>query len=178
MSLGLHGNGARVMVDSPDVPAISFHGKFAYRSGDVRVRRRNLKRFGLELGADSCILFERRDLDKALPAVEKALTVFAGQFCMTGSRLLVHRPILTPVRERLANRLEAVKVGPAADAPHDGSDDHLAAVKRVEDYGRGGDRQGAKIVVRGGPFKQGPLAKVLSIAALLEIPIIPCNRAG
>jgi len=34
------------------------------------------------------IVFDDADLEAAAPKVEKALTTFAGQFCMTGSRLL------------------------------------------------------------------------------------------
>nr|WP_235577319.1 aldehyde dehydrogenase family protein [Pseudomonas synxantha] len=36
------------------------------------------------------MVFADADLDAAIPVLVKALTVFAGQFCMTGSRLLVH----------------------------------------------------------------------------------------
>jgi betaine-aldehyde dehydrogenase len=168
----LHGGGARVIVDSPDVPAISFTGSSRTGQAMSASGARNLKRFGLELGGKTpVILFDDADLDKALPAVEKALTVFAGQFCMTGSRLLVHRPILDAVRKRLAGRFEAVKVGPAADATSMmGPMINLAAVKRVEGMVEAAIDQGAKIVVRGGPFKQGPLAKgAFYRPALLEI---------
>jgi betaine-aldehyde dehydrogenase len=98
--------------------------------------------------------------DKALLKVEKALTVFAGQFCITGSRLLVHRPILDVVRERLAARLGAVKVGPASDPSSDmGPMINLANVRRVDAIVEEAIAAGTKVVVRGGPCKEGPLAK-------------------
>ncbi len=133
---------------------------------------KNMKRFGGELGGKTPILlFDDADLDKALPKVEKALTVFAGQFCMTGSRLLVHRPILDAVRKRLAARLEAVKVGPASDPSSDmGPMINIANVKRVDGVVGAAIAAGAKVVVRGGPFKDGPLAKgAFYRPALLEI---------
>jgi betaine-aldehyde dehydrogenase len=121
----------------------------------------HLKRFGGELGGKTpVLLFEDADLDKALPKVEKALTVFAGQFCMTGSRLLVHRPILDTVRQRLGARLSAVKAGPASDPTSDmGPMINMANVKRVDNLVDAAIAAGAKAVVRGGPFKDGPLAK-------------------
>jgi betaine-aldehyde dehydrogenase len=103
--------------------------------------------------------------------IEKALTVFAGQFCMTGSRLLVQRSILDEVRTRLAKRLEAVKAGPAADPRSDmGPMINLDAVHRVDKVVEDAVAAGAKVVVRGGPFKEGPLAKgAFYRPALLEI---------
>ena len=122
---------------------------------------KHLKRFGGELGGKTPILlFDDADLDKALPKVEKALTVFAGQFCMTGSRLLVHRPILDTVRKRLAARLEAVKVGPAADPTSDmGPMINMANVQRVDRLVETAIAAGTRVVVRGGPIKDGPLAR-------------------
>lgn len=112
----LHSDGARALIDSPDVPTISFTGSSRTGQAISAAGAKHLKRFGLELGGKTPVLvFDDADLDKALPVIEKALTVFAGQFCMTGSRLLVHRPILDTVRKRLAARLEAVKAGPASD---------------------------------------------------------------
>jgi betaine-aldehyde dehydrogenase len=168
----LHGDGARVIVDSPDVPAISFTGSSKTGQAMSAVGAKNIKRFGLELGGKTpVLLFDDADLDKALPAVEKALTVFAGQFCMTGSRLLVHRPILDAVRRRLATRLEAVKAGPSSDPTSMmGPMINLAAVKRVDGMVEAAIAQGAKIIVRGGPFKHGPMAAgAFYRPALLEI---------
>jgi betaine-aldehyde dehydrogenase len=60
--------------------------------------------------------------------IEKALTVFAGQFCMTGSRLLVQKSILDEVRTRLAKWLESVKAGPCGRSEkRRGADDQSTA---------------------------------------------------
>ena len=152
---------ARVVIDSSDVPVISLTGSSATGRAIMAQGAKHLKRFGGELGGKTpMILFDDADLDKAIPTVEKALTVFAGQFCMTGSRLLVHRPILGAVRERLAARLEAVKVGPASDPSSDmGPMINVANVRRVEGLVTSAVAAGAKVVVRGGPFKDGPLSK-------------------
>lgn len=157
----LHSNGARVMIDSADVPTISFTGSSRTGQAISAAGAKHLKRFGLELGGKTpVLLFDDADLDHALPVVEKALTVFAGQFCMTGSRLLVHRPILDAVREKLAARLEAVKVGPASDPDSDmGPMINLENVERVERIVEAAIDGGARAIVRGGPYREGPLAR-------------------
>jgi betaine-aldehyde dehydrogenase len=164
--------GARALIDSPDVPVISLTGSSKTGQAIMAACAKNMKRFGGELGGKTpVLLFDDADLDKALPKVEKALTVFAGQFCMTGSRLLVHRPVLDTVRKRLAARLEAVKVGPAADPSSDmGPMINIANVQRVDGLVEAAIAGGAKVIVRGGPFKDGPLAKgAFYRPALLEI---------
>jgi betaine-aldehyde dehydrogenase len=157
----LHSAAARVLIDSPDVPVISLTGSSATGRSIMAQGAKHLKRFGGELGGKTpVILFEDADLDKALPKLEKALTVFAGQFCMTGSRLLVHRPILDAVRQRLAARLEAVKVGPASDPSSDmGPMINVTNVQRVVGLVDAAVAAGATVIVRGGPFKEGPLSK-------------------
>ena len=157
----VHGAAARAVIDSPDVPVISLTGGSLTGREIMAAGAKRLKRFGGELGGKTpVILFDDADLDNALPKVEKALTVFAGQFCMTGSRLLVHRPIVDTVRKRLAVRLEAVKVGPASDPTSDmGPMINVANVRRVDRLVDDAIAAGATVVVRGGPIKEGPLAK-------------------
>ncbi|MCE7002042.1 aldehyde dehydrogenase family protein [Kibdelosporangium philippinense] len=149
-----------VLVRSPDVPTISFTGSTATGKQISATAAANLKRLGLELGGKTpLILFEDADLDHALPIVVNALIVFAGQFCMTGSRLLVHERIADHVRTELAARLEVVKVGPAADpASEMGPIIDKANVERIDKLVRDAIDQGAKVIVRGGPISEGPLA--------------------
>jgi betaine-aldehyde dehydrogenase len=158
---GLHSGGVRAMIGHPLVPTISYTGSTKVGREISAAGAKNLKRFGLELGGKTpVLLFDDANLDKALPVVEKALTVFAGQFCMTGSRLLVQRSVLDDVRKRLAKRLEAVKAGPASDPESDmGPMINLDAVRRVDKIVEDAIATGAKVVVRGGPFKDSSLAK-------------------
>jgi betaine-aldehyde dehydrogenase len=153
--------GARALIESPQVPVISLTGSSRTGQEIMAACARNLKRFGGELGGKTpVVLFEEANLDKALPKIEKALTVFAGQFCMTGSRLLVQRSILETVRKRLAARLEAIKVGPAADSTSDmGPMITRANVERVDGLVEAAITAGAKVVVRGGPYRKGELAR-------------------
>ena len=150
-------------------PAIDRRGRGAgdqlhrlerHRPSDFAAGARHLKRFGLELGGKTPhLVFDDADLDAALPVLEKSLTVFAGQFCMTGSRLLVQRGVAERLRERLAQRLENLRVGPAADPRSDmGPLIDKANVERVERAVRQAIAAGARVVVRGGPVTEGELA--------------------
>ena len=106
------------------------------------------------------IVFDDADVDAALPKLEKALTVFAGQFCMTGSRLLVQRGVADKLRRGLVARLEAVKVGPASDPTSDmGPVIDKANVQRIDQVVNAAIAAGARPIVRGGPMTEGPLAR-------------------
>ena len=149
-----------VLVRSPDVPTISFTGSTATGKQISAAASENLKRVGLELGGKTpLILFEDADLELALPVAVSALIVFSGQFCMTGSRLLVHEQIAEDVRRDLARLLDAVKVGPAADPESEmGPIISRHDVERIDNVVEDAVSRGAEVIVRGGPITDGPLA--------------------
>ena len=152
---------SKLLIESPDVPVISFTGSSGTGEAISRVGADNIKRFGLELGGKTpMIVFNDANLDEALPKLEKSLTVFAGQFCMTGSRLLVQRGIAEELTKRLAERLENVKLGPASDLSSDmGPLIDKPNVERVNGMVEKAIADGAKVIVRGGPVTEDPLAK-------------------
>ncbi|CAB3753571.1 aldehyde dehydrogenase family protein [Paraburkholderia humisilvae] len=149
------------LVESPDVPTISFTGSTHTGRAISQTGAARLKRFGLELGGKTpLIVFNDADVDAALPKIEKAVTTFAGQFCMTGSRLLVQSGIAQVIRERLAKRLAKVKVGPASDKDSEmGPLIDRANVDRVDRMVEDAIAAGAVAVVRGGPITEGTLAE-------------------
>lgn len=153
-------DGAKYLVASPDVPVISFTGSTATGRAISAAGAQRLKRFGLELGGKTPhVVFDDADLDAALPVLAKSLTVFAGQFCMTGSRLLVQRNVAEAVRTRLAATLGAVRVGPAADPRSEmGPLIDRANVARVDRSVDQAIAAGAKVLLRGGPATDGALA--------------------
>ena len=164
--------GSSYLVDSPDVPVVSFTGSTRTGRAISSTGAKHLKRFGMELGGKTpMILFEDADLQQALPMLEKALTIFSGQFCMTGSRLLVHDAIYDAVRDGMAARLRAVRVGPAADPGSDmGPLIDRANVERVDAVVENAIGAGAAVVERGGPITSGPLRKgAFFRPALLEV---------
>ena len=152
--------GSRLLVASPDVPVISFTGSTATGRTISAAGAQHLKRFGLELGGKTpMLIFDDADLTAAVPKLEKALTVFAGQFCMTGSRVLVQRGVADALRTQLGDRLSVVNVGPASDPASDmGPMIDKSNVERVDQAVRAAITAGAQVLVRGGPVAEGPLA--------------------
>lgn len=153
--------GAAFLIDSPDVPVISYTG--STRTGQLLMRNgaAQLKRFGFELGGKTpMIVFDDAKLEAVLPTLEKAITVFAGQFCMTGSRILVQRGIAGKLKQGLCKRLQKIKIGPASDPASDmGPLIDKANAERVERVVEQAIKEGAKVLERGGRIKEGELAK-------------------
>jgi acyl-CoA reductase-like NAD-dependent aldehyde dehydrogenase len=149
------------LVESPDVPTISFTGSTRAGREISAAGAFRLKRFGLELGGKTpLIVFDDADLEAAVPKIVEALTVFAGQFCMTGSRLLAQRGIADRLRARLGERLARVKLGPASNPESEmGPMIDRANVERVNKMVEEAIAAGARVIVRGGPIVDGPLAQ-------------------
>lgn len=109
--------GAKLLVSSPDVAALSYTGSTDVGRQIMSAAGATLKRLSLELGGKTpMIVFEDADLDAAVGTIVAGITTFTGQFCMTGSRVLVQESVAGEVRARLTEALNGVKVGPG-DAP-------------------------------------------------------------
>ncbi len=152
--------GAQLLVSSSKVPVISFTGSTHTGRLIAQAAATQLKRVGLELGGKTPhVIFDDADLNVLLPTLEKSATVFAGQFCMTGSRILVQRGISEKVIQGLAERLRNVKPGPASDsASHMGPLIDMASVARVDKLVEEAIASGAQVIVRGGPATDPALA--------------------
>ncbi len=71
--------GIEYLVESPDVPVISFTGSTRVGRAISAAGAGHLKRFGLELGGKTpMVIFDDADLDAAVAKVTEGLTVFAG----------------------------------------------------------------------------------------------------
>jgi betaine-aldehyde dehydrogenase len=154
------GGGSAFLVESKDIRVISFTGSTKTAKAISAAGAPTLKLFQTELGGKTpMIVFNDADLDAAAPKIEKALTTFAGQFCMTGSRLLVERGVADKMRRLMSERLENVKTGPASDPSSDmGPLIDRSNVQRVNKMVEDAIASGAKVLVRGGPITEGPLA--------------------
>ncbi|MFB8275391.1 aldehyde dehydrogenase family protein [Nocardia colli] len=109
-------DGAPLLISSPDVDVVSYTGSTAVGRAIMANAAPTLKPLSLELGGKSpMIVFDDADLDAVVPVLTKAITTFTGQFCMTGSRILVQRGVSDELRRRMVAALEAVKVGPGDD---------------------------------------------------------------
>jgi betaine-aldehyde dehydrogenase len=152
--------GARHLVESALVPVISFTGSTRTGRAIAQAAATHLKRVGLELGGKTPhLVFDDADLDALLPVVARSSTVFAGQFCMTGSRILVQRGLADALTSALAERLRQVRPGPAAEPDSEmGPMIDMRSVARVDAAVEEAIELGATVVVRGGPTTRPELA--------------------
>jgi betaine-aldehyde dehydrogenase len=116
------------------------------------------------------IVFDDADLDATVPLLVAGVTTFAGQFCMTGSRILVQRAVAEEVRSRLARAFESVRVGDGLEPDTEmGPMIDKAAVARVDRMVEAAVAY-AKPIVRGGPVTEGTVAAgAFYRPALLEV---------
>jgi betaine-aldehyde dehydrogenase len=163
--------GAPYLVASPDVQVISYTGSTTVGRIVAANGAPTLKRMNLELGGKTpMIVFDDADLDSTVPLLAAGITTFGGEFCMTGSRILVQRGVADQVRTRLAGLLDNVRVGDGMDPATDmGPLIDKADVTRVDSLVQAALAY-AKPIVRGGPATEGALAAgAFYRPALLEV---------
>jgi betaine-aldehyde dehydrogenase len=151
--------GAPLLVESPDVDVINYTGSTKVGRQVAEKAAQTLKRVCLELGGKTpLVVFEDADIEAFAPLVVSASTKFNGEFCMTGSRVLVQRSVADEWRKRIASLLEKVVVG-RADDPNSqmGPVIDKANVERINRLVEDASRY-ARTIVRGGPIMDGPLA--------------------
>ena len=146
--------GAPLLVESPDVDIVSYTGSTQVGRTIAAAGAKTLKRMNLELGGKSpLVVFDDADLEATLPTLLMSLIAMNGQFCVTGSRVLVQRSVADEVRRQLAALLEGVRVGPSEDpASHIGPLIDAASATRVDRIVQEASAY-ATVLVRGGPVE-------------------------
>ena len=141
----------RAIVEHPDVDKISSTGSTATGKWIVQTAAGTLKRISLELGGKSPVLiFPDADLEKAIPGAAMGVFGNAGQVCVAGSRLYVHKDIFDKVVDGVSAMAKTLKVGPGTDPTTQmGPLISQKQLDRVSGYIQSGREQGAEVVVGG-----------------------------
>lgn len=166
-----NGDGARHFVSSPLVDKVAFTGSTATGRAIAAECAKTLKPVSLELGGKTpLVVFEDADIDAVVPVAVSALLRMNGQFCCTGSRLLVHRDVADRLRDAMVAALNAVTVGAPEDpASQLGPVINREAVERLDRLVEEASSY-ATVLVRGGSVAEGPLARGAYFRpALLEV---------
>jgi len=141
----------QALIDHPDIDKLAF-------TGSVNVGRMVGKTAGerilpvtLELGGKSPhIIFPDVDIDSAVENATFGYTLFNGQSCILGTRLIVHDDIYDEFVEKLIERAKQVKIGPPTERST-----RVASIinekqgKRVLNYFEIAKEEGAKILYGG-----------------------------
>jgi aldehyde dehydrogenase (NAD+) len=103
----------------PGTAKVSFTG--STRAGGAimeHIARTGIKPMTLELGGKSPqLVFEDADLELATTCLANGILPNAGQFCVAGSRMLVHRSVAEPLAEKLKTRFALEKPAATWDDP-------------------------------------------------------------
>ncbi|WP_260928463.1 aldehyde dehydrogenase family protein [Novosphingobium sp. 9] len=96
----------------PKVDKIAFTGSTATGRAVLDAAKSNFKRVTLELGGKSpAIIMPDADLSITIPGAANAIFMNAGQVCIAGSRLYVHRSIHDEVVEGIAAYARGIRLG-------------------------------------------------------------------
>ncbi len=111
---GLGEEAGAALAGHAGIDHLSFTGSAATGALVQAAAARNAVPVTLELGGKSPqLVFADADLDAALPFLVNAGLQNAGQTCSAASRILVERPVYDAVLGRMAERYQALRVGPA-----------------------------------------------------------------
>jgi len=151
--------GAAMLVDSPQVDMISYTGSTNVGRTIAANGAKTLKRLNLELGGKApLVVFDDADLAAVVPQIVMALVAMNGQFCCTGSRVLVQRTVADRLRAALVEAYGNVRLGESEDPEAQlGPLIDKASVARVDAVVAEAAFY-ANVLVRGGPIEEGPLA--------------------
>lgn len=157
------GPGAAVgeaLITHPDVKVISFTGSTEAGRRVSELAAPALKKVSLELGGKNAIIV-MDDADPALALDGILWSAFgtAGQRCTACSRVIVQRGVHKQLVERLAARIQALRLGdgllPSTDV---GPVINRRALENIHNYVQIGQAEGARLVVGGRVADEGDLA--------------------
>jgi succinate-semialdehyde dehydrogenase / glutarate-semialdehyde dehydrogenase len=140
-----------VWLDDPRVRKITFTGSTPVGKHLAKRGADTLKKLSLELGGNApFIVFEDADLDAAVEGLMAAKFRNGGQTCVCPNRVFVHARVHDVFVEKLARRINGLKVGPASDpASQIGPMINARAVDKIERHVRDAVERGARVVVGG-----------------------------
>jgi aldehyde dehydrogenase (NAD+) len=115
-----YGATGAALVEHPLVDKIAFTGATATGQAIARTAAGRNARVTLELGGKSPnIIFDDADIDRAVDGVIAGLFSATGQTCLAGSRILVQDTVSDGFFEKLARKVNALRLGDPLSAATD-----------------------------------------------------------
>jgi acyl-CoA reductase-like NAD-dependent aldehyde dehydrogenase len=152
---GLGSEAGAALVRHEKVRRIAFTGSAEIgRTIQAQAATHVVKTVTLELGGKNpLVVFPDADLDKAMDAAIRGMSfTFQGQSCGSTSRLLVHQSVHEEFVSRLAEKIDALRLGPPDDDSTDvGSIVNRGQYEKVVSYLEIAANEGLKLRAGGGP---------------------------
>jgi acyl-CoA reductase-like NAD-dependent aldehyde dehydrogenase len=140
-----------MIVESPDIAAISFTGGNEVGIRMIRDAAPTLKKLTMELGGKNPnVVFADADLEIAAKGAQAAIFYNKGEVCTAGSRLFVEAKVHDEVVAKLAARAHKMVGGdPLDDSTRWGPQNNKAQFETTLKYIESGRKEGAKLLVGG-----------------------------
>ena len=140
------------------VRKISFTGSTRVGSILMRGAADSVKRLSLELGGNApFIVFDDADLDLAVEGALVSKFRNGGQTCVCANRILVQAGVYDAFAKKLADRVDAMRVGPGTEAGVSiGPMINKPAITKIRAHVEDAVAKGAKIITRPRPLPEGP----------------------
>jgi acyl-CoA reductase-like NAD-dependent aldehyde dehydrogenase len=147
----------QALAEHMDVDMVSFTGSTPVGRSVLTAAGGNMKKVGLELGGKNPqIVFSDADLDDAADAIAFGICFNAGQCCVSGSRLVVHRSVEEELVARVKAVFEKVRVGDPLDASnHVGAIVEARQFEKIRGFIDAGRRDGVQLVHGGEATSDG-----------------------
>jgi succinate-semialdehyde dehydrogenase / glutarate-semialdehyde dehydrogenase len=145
------------MVNDPRVRKLSFTGSTRVGSLLLREAANTIVNCSMELGGNApFIVFDDADLDEAVAGAMVAKMRNGGEACTAANRFYVQDGIADTFTQRLAEAMQAMRVGPGLEAGTDlGPLINKSAQNNMIAFVEDATRKGAKLVI-GGRCPDGP----------------------
>ena len=156
----------RALTAHPQIRKVSLTGEVGTGKAVMADSAASLKQVTLELGGKSpLIIFDDATLDNAVGGALLGNFYSAGEVCSNGTRVFVHRAIKAAFLERLAARVNAMRIGDPMDpATQVGALISEAHMAKVLGYIARGKAEGARLVNGGHRVTTGDLANGFFVA--------------
>ena len=141
----------RALTSHPRVDMISFTGSVETGRAIARAAATSIIPVALELGGKSAnIVFDDADRARATAGAVAGIFAAAGQTCVAGSRLLLHRSLAGEILDGVAEKARSIKLGDPLDpATEMGPLANQAQLDKVMAEIDGAKRAGAHLVTGG-----------------------------
>jgi aldehyde dehydrogenase (NAD+) len=176
------GSGGEVgdaIVENPDIGVISFTGSSATGKDIAGKAGPRLKRLAMELGGkNGVVVLKDADLDLATEGILWSAFGTTGQRCTACSRVIVERPVVEPLLERLEARAAKLRLGSGLDESTDvGPLINAGALDKVASYMDVGRVEG-ELVTGGARATDGDLAYGNFFRPTIFSGVKPMDRIG
>ena len=146
---------AEVLIDSPDVNAVTFTGSVQVGAKVAQRATSQVKKTVLELGgSDPFVVCDDADIEKASNGAVKGRFINCGQSCIASKRFIVIKKIANEFIEKFVQKTEKLKVGdPLSDETDLGPLVNSNGLNSIESFVKDSVKDGAEVVTGGNRIK-------------------------